>query len=187
MASRPAANGARPHALLRSYKNCFASSTEELAFEKKLFDKTARTSAKAEAEIIILDGLVTVYRNVTDVWLYVVGGQSGETHPDPSIPHIPSVFGRIARISLSPVCSSHLPLTHRLSFASRARAENELVLVNVLTALHEALTSLLRGPPDKRALLDNFDTLLLAIDEMIDSGMILETEATAVVNRVGMK
>jgi len=61
------------------------------------------------------------------------------------------------------------------------------VLVNVLTALHEALTSLLRGPPDKRALLDNFDTLLLAIDEMIDSGMILETEATAVVNRVGMK
>ena len=92
-----------------------------------------------------------------------------------------------SRISLSPVCPSHLPLTHRLSFASRARAENELVLVNVLTALHEALTSLLRGPPDKRALLDNFDTLLLAIDEMIDSGMILETEATAVVNRVGMK
>ena len=103
MASLPAANGARTAPTSRSYKNCFASSTEELAFEKKLFDKTARTSAKAEAEIIILDGLVTVYRNVTDVWLYVVGGQSGETHPDPLIPHIPSVFGRIAYLSLARV------------------------------------------------------------------------------------
>ena len=46
---------------------------------------------------------------------------------------------------------------------------------------------LFAGPPEKRLLLDNFDTLLLAIDEMIDSGMILETEAAAIVNRVGMK
>jgi hypothetical protein len=50
------------------------------------------------AEIIILDSLVTVYRNSCDVWLYVVGMQT----------------------------------------------ENELVLVNVLTALNEALSTLLR-------------------------------------------
>ena len=107
----------------------------------KIFDKTARTNAKSEAEIIILDGLVTVYRNTADVWLYVVGTQM----------------------------------------------ENELILVNVLSALHESLGTLLRGTVDKRLLLDNFDTLLITIDEMIDQGMILETEAPAIVNRVGMK
>mmetsp|Transcript_15101 Transcript_15101/g.38962 ORF Transcript_15101/g.38962 Transcript_15101/m.38962 type:complete len:147 (-) Transcript_15101:596-1036(-) len=112
-----------------------------MAFEKKLYDKTARTNAKNEAEIILMDGFVTVYRNTSDVWMYVVGGQS----------------------------------------------ENELVLVNVLSALHESLSTLLRAPPEKRILLDNFDTLLITIDEMLDVGMILETDASAIVNRVGMK
>ena len=123
------------------FKNSFASIAEELAFEKKLFDKTMRTNAKTEAEIIILDGLVTVYRNTSDVWFYIVGTQT----------------------------------------------ENELILVSVLNSLHEALASLLRASPDKRTLLDNFDTLLIAIDEMVDSGMIMETDAPAIVNRVGMK
>ena len=93
------------------------------------------------AEIIILDGFVTVYRNSSDVWMYIVGSQ----------------------------------------------LENELILVTVLGALHEALASLLRTTPDKRTLLDNFDTLLVTLDEMLDQGMILETEAAAIVNRVGMK
>ena len=44
-----------------------------------------------------------------------------------------------------------------------SQMENELVLVNVLSTLSEALTTLLRGVPDKRALLDNFDTLLVCI------------------------
>lgn len=127
--------------VVRYYRGNFATVADEMAFEKKLFDKTMRTNAKNEAEIIQLDGLVTVYRNSCDVWLYVVGTQ----------------------------------------------AENELILVNVLNALHEALASLLRAPPDKRLLLDNFDTLLIAIDEMIDAGMILETDASAIINRVGMK
>jgi hypothetical protein len=93
------------------------------------------------AEIIILDGLVTVYRNSCDVWMYVVGTQM----------------------------------------------ENELILVNVLTALYDSMATLLRAPTDKRLLLDNFDTLLITVDEMVDAGMILETDTSAIVNRVGMK
>ena len=46
---------------------------------------------------------------------------------------------------------------------------------------------LLRAPPDKRTLLDNFDILMLTVDELIDGGMILESDAAAIVNRVGMK
>ena len=52
------------------------SAPPALAFEKKLFDKTMRTNAKSEAEIIILDGLVTVYRNSADIWVYIVGTQT---------------------------------------------------------------------------------------------------------------
>jgi len=125
----------------RYYNGPYASSTEELAFEKKLFDKTVRTNAKTEAEVIILDGLITVYKNSADVWLYVVGSQS----------------------------------------------ENELILVNALVSFAEALQSALRAPPDKRLLLDNFDTLLLAIDELIDGGTFLELDASAIVNRITMK
>ena len=127
--------------VVRYFNSSFSDAKEEMAFEKKLYDKTARTNAKNEAEIIMMDGYVTVYRNSADVWMYVVGAQT----------------------------------------------ENELVLVNILGALHESMTSLLRSPPDKRLLLDNFDTLLIAIDEMLDQGMILETDANAIVNRVGMK
>ena len=125
----------------RYFGKDFASSTEELAFEKKLFEKTMRTNAKNEAEIVMFDSLVSVYRNSSECWFYVVGSQW----------------------------------------------ENELILVNALLALHEALSSALRTTPDKRSLLDNFDTLLLTIDELIDGGMIMESDAAAITNRVGMK
>jgi len=125
----------------RYYKSDFATLTEETAFEKKLFDKTSRTNAKTEAEIIMFDNMVSVYRNSGDVWFYVVGNQT----------------------------------------------ENELVLVNALTALYDALSAGLRATPEKRILVDNFDVLLLTIDELIDGGMILETDSSAIVNRVGMK
>lgn len=125
----------------RYYSPHFATPAEELAFEKKLSDKTMRTNAKTEAEIIILDSLVSVYRNSADVWFYVVGSQQ----------------------------------------------ENELILVNALLALHEALTTSLRSTPDKRILQDNFDMLLLALDELIDGGMILEADAATIANRIGMK
>lgn len=125
----------------RYYKSHFASSAEELAFEKKLFDKTSRTAAKSEAEVIVLDGLVSVYRNSCDVWFFIVGSQS----------------------------------------------ENELILAHVLHALYESLASVLHGPPEKRMLLDSFDTLLLVVDEIFDQGLILETDAATIVNRVTMR
>ena len=125
----------------RYYKNDFTSLVEEHAFEKKLFEKTMRTNAKNEAEIIMFDNMITVYRNSSDVWFFVVGAQT----------------------------------------------ENELILVSALTALYDALTTALRGMPDKRSLLDSFDTLVLTIDELVDGGMILETDSSAIVNRVGMK
>jgi len=125
----------------RYYKNQYATLQEETAFEKKLYDKTMRSNAKTEAEIVMFDNMICVYRNSADVWFYVVGSHT----------------------------------------------ENELILVSALSALHDALSAALRTPPEKRNLMDNFDTLLLIIDELIDGGMILELDSNAIVNRVGMK
>jgi hypothetical protein len=57
--------------LLAKYydKNVFATAKEQKAFEKNLFSKTHR----ANAEIIMLDGLTCVYRSNVDLFFYVMG------------------------------------------------------------------------------------------------------------------
>ena len=39
----------------------------------------------------------------------------------------------------------------------------------------------------RRSMLDKLDTVLLALDELVDGGVILEIEPSAIVNRVGMR
>lgn len=65
--------------------------------------------------------------------------------------------------------------------------ENELILVAVLDALFDAVASLLRGAVDKRAVLGNLELLLLAMDETVDGGIILELDAREVDSRVMLK
>ncbi|KAK8773688.1 hypothetical protein V5799_011778 [Amblyomma americanum] len=55
--------------LAKYYDNTFPSAKEQKAFEKNLFSKTHR----ANAEIIMLDGLTCVYRSNVDLFFYVMG------------------------------------------------------------------------------------------------------------------
>ncbi|XP_012260224.1 coatomer subunit zeta-1 [Athalia rosae] len=50
-------------------KSIFPTSKEQNAFEKNLFNKTHR----ADAEIIMLDGLTCVYKSNVDLFFYVMG------------------------------------------------------------------------------------------------------------------
>lgn len=50
-------------------KNVFPTVKEQKTFEKNLFNKTHR----ANAEIIMLDGLTCVYKNNVDLFFYVMG------------------------------------------------------------------------------------------------------------------
>jgi len=61
------------------------------------------------------------------------------------------------------------------------------VLQTVLTALFEAMSILLRGQVDKRQLLENYELLLLTLDELVDNGIVLETDPQVLVDRVSMK
>lgn len=51
-------------------KNTFPTIKEQKAYEKNLFNKTHR----ANAEIIMLDGLTCVYKSNVDLFFYVMGG-----------------------------------------------------------------------------------------------------------------
>ncbi|KAJ9444880.1 putative coatomer subunit zeta [Diplonema papillatum] len=63
-----------------------------------------------------------------------------------------------------------------------ALQENEMVITSVLCCLYETLSSLLKSQNTiyKRQLLENFDLLVLTVDEMIDDGIILQATSAEV-------
>ena len=65
--------------------------------------------------------------------------------------------------------------------------ENEIIVATVLNAFFDAVSLLLRGVVEKRAALENLDLVLLTIDELIDGGIILETDPNNIANRVTMR
>jgi hypothetical protein len=50
--------------------------------------------------------------------------------------------------------------------------ENELMLNSALGAFCDALQVLLRGQVERRAVLENFDLVMLCLDETIDDGCV---------------
>eukprot|EP01137_Pigoraptor_chileana_P008880 Opistho-2@56323 len=123
--------------LCKHYDNTYPTTKEQRTFEKALFQKTHR----ANAEIIMYDGVTCVYRSNVDLFFYVVGSAD----------------------------------------------ENELILVSVLNTFYDTIAQLLRNQVEKRVLLDNLDGVLLALDELIDGGVILECESSAIAQRVSLR
>eukprot|EP00894_Picocystis_sp_ML_P000188 jgi/Pico_ML_1/50705/g1866.t1 len=72
-------------------------------------------------------------------------------------------------------------------YATASADENELVLHAVLLAFSESVSMLLRGMVEKKTVLENLDLVLLAMDEIVDGGIILETDASAIANRVALR
>ncbi|MBW0503446.1 hypothetical protein O181_043161 [Austropuccinia psidii MF-1] len=62
--------------------------------------------------------------------------------------------------------------------------ENELMLQNLLSAFIDAMSILLRNQIEKRAVIENLDLVSLCLDEMVDDGIILETDPVAIASRV---
>ncbi|GAA5887839.1 hypothetical protein JCM6882_000772 [Rhodosporidiobolus microsporus] len=62
--------------------------------------------------------------------------------------------------------------------------ENELMLHTALVAFYDAVALLLRHQVEKRSILENLDLVVLALDEAIDDGIVLETDPIAIASRV---
>ncbi|XP_004591165.2 coatomer subunit zeta-2 isoform X2 [Ochotona princeps] len=65
--------------------------------------------------------------------------------------------------------------------------ENELMLMAVLTCLFESLSHILRRNVEKRWLLENMDGAFLVLDEIVDGGVILESEPQQVIQKVNFR
>lgn len=72
-------------------------------------------------------------------------------------------------------------------FVVGSAEENELILAHVLDGLVDAVTSLLKFQPEKRLILQNVELVLLSIDELVDGGIIFETDPAAIESRVLMR
>lgn len=114
--------------------NTLTNVKDQKSFEKGLFSKTN----KQNADVIIYENHVVVYKQVVDVIIYMVAS------------------------SLS---------------------ENEAMLYQVVVGLRDALDILLSHSVDKRTILENYDLIALAIDETIDSGIILEVDPVVIAAR----
>ncbi|XP_004859638.1 coatomer subunit zeta-2 isoform X5 [Heterocephalus glaber] len=65
--------------------------------------------------------------------------------------------------------------------------ENELILMSVLICLFESLSHILRRNVEKRWLLENLDGAFLVLDEIVDGGVILESDPQQVVQKVNFR
>ncbi|XP_036855041.2 coatomer subunit zeta-2 isoform X2 [Manis javanica] len=65
--------------------------------------------------------------------------------------------------------------------------ENELMLMSVLTCLFASLNHVLRKNVEKRWLLENMDGAFLVLDEIVDGGVILESDPEQVIQKVNFR
>ncbi|GFY88694.1 SNARE-like superfamily protein [Actinidia rufa] len=69
-------------------------------------------------------------------------------------------------------------------FVTGGDDENEVIIATVLQGFFDAVGLLLRGNVEKREALENLDLILLCLDEIIDGGIILETDANVIAGKV---
>ncbi|XP_068669532.1 coatomer subunit zeta-2-like isoform X2 [Aristolochia californica] len=69
-------------------------------------------------------------------------------------------------------------------FVTGGNDENELILATVLHVFFDAVGLLLRNNMDKLSALENLDLILLCFDEIVDGGIVLETEADVIAGKV---
>lgn len=64
--------------------------------------------------------------------------------------------------------------------------ENELILLEAINALYNALHYVTNGQVMKRQLQENLGSVFIILDELLDQGLIFETDSTVIVNRLQM-
>lgn len=65
--------------------------------------------------------------------------------------------------------------------------ENPLILSSVLDCLVEVITSLTSKNVERQSILGNLSKIILALDEICENGLILETDSNLVLQRVCLK
>ncbi|EPE26284.1 SNARE-like protein [Glarea lozoyensis ATCC 20868] len=144
-----------PHQQSSGHSNAPAPAYTDLKSQKAFEKGLLEKTAKQTGDIILYDNRLVLYKSEADVMMYVIGGAD----------------------------------------------ENEVMLYNVVLCLRDSLhllfkyfllpathlnfgTNGVRQSVDKRTIIENYDQVALAVDEIVDDGIILETDPTIIVQRV---
>lgn len=65
--------------------------------------------------------------------------------------------------------------------------ENELLLTNVLNCFYESISLILRKNVEKRALFRHLENIFLALDEIVDEGIVMEIDPHSVFDRLAIR
>ncbi|XP_069763179.1 coatomer subunit zeta-1-like isoform X2 [Narcine bancroftii] len=65
--------------------------------------------------------------------------------------------------------------------------ENELMLMAVLNCLFDSLSQMLRKNVEKKSLMENLDGVMLITDEIVDGGVILESDPQQVIHKLNFR
>ncbi|KAJ1946337.1 Golgi-to-ER vesicle coat component [Kickxella alabastrina] len=65
--------------------------------------------------------------------------------------------------------------------------ENELLLLSALQGFYDGVCQLVKYDLSKRKVLDNLDMVVLALDEAIDDGIVLETDGNVIASNVSKR
>ncbi|XP_009462938.1 PREDICTED: coatomer subunit zeta-2 [Nipponia nippon] len=103
-----------------------------------------------------------------------------------------SIFSKTHRAGGEIACLEGLTVVYRSSvdlffYVVGGCQENELMLSAVLACLLDALGHLLRKEVEKRWLLDNMEGTFLVVDEIVDRGVILESDPQQVIQRLSLR
>jgi len=72
-------------------------------------------------------------------------------------------------------------------FIGADQDDNECILSNVLEILEECLENITKNNLTKKSVMENYQQLALMIDEMVDEGIIINTDSESIENRVYMR
>ncbi|RVW52039.1 Coatomer subunit zeta-2 [Vitis vinifera] len=157
---------------VKYYSDDWPTNAAKLAFEKSVFTKTQKTNARTEGIIIKLNSksivsLVVFVQDFRIIYLFIILLISA---------------AEIAMFENNVVIYKFIQDLH--FFVTGGDDENELILATVLQGFSDAVALLLRNNIDKREALENLDLILLCLDEIVDGGMILETDASVIEGKV---
>ncbi|CXI26341.1 coatomer subunit zeta, putative [Plasmodium berghei] len=79
-----------------------------------------------------------------------------------------------------------LPINDIYIYVVGDETSNELVLYEVMKAIQDSLNNITNNNIGKKQLIDKLDSIYLLLDEIIDNGVIMETNPSIIVNRLYM-
>ncbi|KAF7239611.1 Coatomer subunit zeta-2, partial [Varanus komodoensis] len=166
--------------LAKYYDDMFPSMKEQKCFEKNVFKKTHKTDSEYVA--ISNGGEQQDCLNYHPEFLLLFLMPEKVLIKDDDL----NVYlGEIAFLEgLTIVYKSSIDL---FFYVVGSPHENELMLMSVLTCLFETLNHMLRKNVEKRTLVENMDAVFLVVDEIVDGGVILESDPQQVIQKLNFR